>query len=274
MSSKITVIRPPRRIDRPSVQELWEAREVLLRFGQRDLLLRYRQTAIGVVWVVLQPLLAAAIFALVFGRVAALPSDGIPYFLFAYTGMVAWTFLSSQVTRASGSLVANQALVSKVFFPRALVPLSTLLSVLVDLAVALALGAVLLVVYGVNPGWQVLLVPWWLLQITLLGSGMGLAFAALTVKYRDVMYVLPWLIQIGLYASPVAYALSAVPDDVRPFYDANPITWLLEGFRHSLLGGDAPPTWQWVAAPLVCVLVALVGTVVFQRYERTFADLI
>ena len=138
-----------------------------------------------------------------FGQVAALPSDGVPYFLFSYIGMVAWTFLSSLVTRASGSFVANQALVSKVFFPRALVPLSTLLSVLLDLAVAMVLGVVLLVVYRANPGWEVLLAPWWLLQLALLGAGLGLAFSALTVKYRDVTYVLPWLIQIGLYASPV-----------------------------------------------------------------------
>ena len=113
------------------------------------------------------------------------------------------------------------------------------------------------------------------MQFALLGAGVGLAFAALTVKYRDVTYVLPWLIQIGLYASPVAYALSAVPDNVRPFFAANPVTWLLEGFRYSFLGTPAPPTWQWVAAPLVCVTsLAALGTVVFQRYERTFADLI
>ena len=271
---KTTVIKPPRRIDRPALGEMWEAREVLLRFGQRDVLLRYRQTAVGVIWVVLQPLLAAGIFTIVFSRVANLPSDGVPYFLFSFTGMIAWTFLSSVVSRASASLVANQALVSKVFFPRALVPLSTLLSSLLDLAVGLCLGVVLLVIYGVNPGWEVLLFPYWIFLLALMGSGIGLAFAALTVKYRDVMYVLPWLIQIGLYASPVAYALSAVPDDVRPFYMANPVTWLLEGVRYSLLGTGAPPTWQWVAAPLVCLLVAALGTVVFQRYERTFADLI
>jgi lipopolysaccharide transport system permease protein len=271
---KTTVIRPPRRIDRPAFRELWEAREVLLRFGQRDILLRYRQTAIGVVWVVLQPLLAAGIFTIVFGQVAALPSDGVPYFLFSYIGMVAWTFLSNLVTRASGSLVANQALVSKVFFPRALVPLSTILSVLLDLAVAMVLGVVLLVVYRANPGWEVLLAPWWLLQFALLGAGLGLAFSALTVKYRDVTYVLPWLIQIGLYASPVAYALSAVPENVRFFFMVNPVTWLLEGFRFSLLDTPSPPLWQWIAAPVVCLTVAAAGTVVFQRYERTFADLI
>ena len=170
---KTTVIRPPRRIDRPAFGELWEAREVLVRFGQRDILLRYRQTAIGVVWVVLQPLLAAGIFTIVFGQVADLPSDGVPYFLFSYIGMVAWTFLSNLVTRASGSLVANQALVSKVFFPRALVPLSTILSVLLDLAVAMVLGVVLLVVYGRTRVGRCSWLPWWLLQFALLGAGLG-----------------------------------------------------------------------------------------------------
>lgn len=271
---RTTVIRPPRRIDRPSFRELWDAREVLYRFGQRDVLLRYRQTAIGVVWVVLQPLAGAGIFTLVFGRVAGLPSDGIPYFLFSFSGMIAWTFFSSLVTRASSSLVANQALVSKVFFPRVLVPLSTLMSVLLDLVVALVLGVVLLLVYGVNPGANVLLLPWWLLLLAMMGSGLGIGLAAVMVKYRDVMYVLPWLIQIGLFASPVAYAVSAVPQDARIWYELNPVAWCLEGVRWAFLGAESPAGWQWVAAPVVAVVVLAAGGLLFQRYERTMADLI
>lgn len=147
------VITPPGRLNMPKWRELWEAREVAYRFGQRDVILRYRQTAIGVVWVLLQPLVAAGVFSIVFGNLAGLPTDGVPYFLFSYIGMLAWNLFNGLVSRASGSLVANQELVAKVFFPRMLVPISSIFSVLLDFAVPLVLGIILLAVYGVNPGW-------------------------------------------------------------------------------------------------------------------------
>lgn len=269
------VITPPRKFSLPSVRELWEAREVLYRFGMRDVTLRYRQTAVGVVWVILQPLLAAGIFSIVFGQVAKLPSEGnVPYFLFSYMSMLAWNLFSNVVNRAAPSLVGNQALVSKVFFPRMLVPLSTSLSVLLDFAVALVLGFVLVAVEGINPGWAVLLLPVWLVFLLLFGSGIGLAASALMVKYRDVAYVLPWLLQIGLYASPVAYSLDAVPDNLRWLFDLNPLTWFLVEFRFSLLGLAPPEPWQIVASIVVPIVVFLGGSFVFQRFEREFADFI
>lgn len=258
----------------PRWRELWEARDVLYQFGYRDILLRYRQTAVGVVWVLLQPVASAGIFSIIFGGIAQLPSDGVPYFLFTYVSMLAWTLFSGVVGRASSSLVSNQALVAKVFFPRMLVPMSTAMSVLVDFAVALGLGVVLLMVYGVNPGWAILLVPVWTLLILLLGLGLGLAAAAIMVKYRDVAYVLPWLLQIGLYATPVAYSLSAVPSDLQWVFLANPMSWLLEAFRFSMLGTAVPPWWQLIAAVVVCPGIFLWGALVFQSRERTFADLI
>lgn len=199
--SKI-VITPPGKLNLPKWSELWEAREVAYRFGQRDVILRYRQTAVGVVWVLLQPLVAAGVFSIVFGNLAGLPTDGVPYFLFSYVGMLAWNFFNGLVSRASGSLVANQALVAKVFFPRMLVPLSSVFAVLLDFLVALGLGIVLLFVYRVNPGWGVLLMPVWLICLLLFSLGLSLAASALMVKYRDVMYVIPWVLQIGLYATP------------------------------------------------------------------------
>lgn len=268
------VITPPGRFSLPPVRELWGAREVFYRFGVRDIVLRYRQTAIGVVWVVLQPLAAAGVFSIVFGQVADLPSQGVPYFLFSYMSMLAWTVFNGVVTRAAPSLVSNQALVSKVFFPRMLVPLSTIMSVLLDLAVALCLGVVLLAVTGVNPGWPVLLLPVWVLLLTMLASGIGLAASALMVKYRDVAYVLPWAMQILLYASPVAYGLDAVPDRLRWLFDANPLTWFLEEFRWSLLGLPAPPTWQVAASVAAALVVFAGGALIFQRHEREFADFI
>lgn len=269
-----TVITPPGRFPLPGWRELWEAREVALRFGQRDVVLRYRQTAIGVAWVLIQPLAAAGIFSIVFGSVAGLPTGGIPYFLFSFISMLAWTLFASIVNRASPSLVANQALVSKVFFPRMLVPISTTMSALLDFAVGLSLGLVLLVAYGVNPGWGVLLLPVWVLLMALLGLGVGLACSAWMVRYRDIAYVLPWILQVALFATPVAYALDAVPGDLQPWFAANPLTWLMELFRFSLLGTALPPTWQVIGAVVVSLGVLLLGAIVFQRNERTFADLI
>lgn len=268
------VITPPGRLALPRVAELWEAREVLYRFGLRDVLLRYRQTAVGVAWVLIQPLMSAGVFAIVFGQVAELPSNGVPYFLFSYVGMLAWNLFNGVVTRAAPSLVGNQALVSKVFFPRLLVPLSSAFAVLIDFAVALAMGIVLLFVYQVNPGWGIVLLPLWVLLLLMLASGMAVAASALMVKYRDVGYVLPWLMQVLLYVSPVAYSLEAVPENLLWLFNLNPLTWILEGFRFSLLGLAAPPAWQVAGAVAAAVLSFVAGTLVFQRYEREFADVI
>lgn len=272
------VITPPGRFSLPSARELWEAREVLYRFGMRDIVLRYRQTVVGVAWVILQPLMAAGIFSIIFGQVAQLPGpEGIPYFLFSYMSMLAWNLFSNIVLRAAPSLVGNQALVSKVFFPRMLVPLSQTMSVLLDFAVALVLGIVLLVVQGVNPGWAVLLLPVWLLLLCLFAAGIGVAASALQVKYRDVAYVLPWIIQIGMYITPVAFTQEVVAERLPQaawLVEYNPVTWFLNEFRFSLLGMAAPPTWQIVGSVLVTFVVFLGGTIVFQRFEREFADFI
>lgn len=268
------VITPPARVDLPRARELWDAREVLYRFGQRDVILRYRQTVIGVAWVLLQPLASAGIFAIVFGRVAQLPSQGVPYFVFAFVGTLAWNLFSSVVSRSSSSLVANQALVSKVFFPRMLVPLSTSISVIIDFLVSLTLGIVLVAAFGIGFGWQVLLVPVWALLVILLASGIGLVASALMVKYRDVGYVLPWLVQFGLYASPVAYSLEAVPDNLLIVFNLNPMTWALEAFRFSLLGLPAPPLWQIAGLVVVALGAFVTGALVFQKFERGFADFI
>jgi lipopolysaccharide transport system permease protein len=268
------VITPPGRWSLPPVGELFEAREVLYRFGLRDIVLRYRQTAVGVIWVVLQPLAAAGIFAIVFGQVANLPSSGIPYLIFSYVGMLAWNLFNNLISRGAPSLVSNQALISKVFFPRMLVPLSSCLAVLLDYAVALAFGVVLLFVFGINPGWPALLLPIWTVLLLLLAAGIALVASAVMVTYRDVAYVLPWVLQIMLYAAPVAYSLEAVPTNLRPLFELDPLTWYLEAFRYSLLGLAAPPWWQIIGMIVVGLGSFLLGSVVFQRLERGFADVI
>ncbi len=269
-----TVITPPGRLNLPAWRELWGAREVAVRLALRDVIVRYRQTIFGITWVIAQPLVSAGIFTIVFGEIAGLSTGKIPTFLFTLAGMLAWNLFNGSLGKASGSMVGNQSLVQKVFFPRLLVPISSLASVVLDFLVALVLAVVLLFVFGINPGWAVLLLPVWVLLILMIGTGIGLAAAAYMVKYRDVGYVLPWLVQILLYASPVAYALSSVPENLRWLFDINPVTWFLETFRWSLVGTDFPPAWQVVALVVAAPLIFLAGTLVFQKNEREFADYI
>ncbi|PJI94115.1 ABC transporter permease [Luteimicrobium subarcticum] len=272
--AETVVITPPGRFSVPHWRELWNAREILFQFGMRDVLLRYRQTAVGVAWVVVQPLAAAAVFSVVFGRVAGLSSAGVPYFLFTYMGMLAWTLFSTALSRSAASVVGSQALIQKVFFPRLIVPAASVLSSVVDFVVGLLFGLVLLVVYGVNPGFQVLLAPVVALLFLMFGLGIGTAASAVMVRYRDVAYVLPWLIQVLLFASPVAYALDAVPSSLKLWFEANPLTWYLELFRYTLLRQPAPPAWQFVGAAVLAPLVLAGGVLVFQQFERRFADIV
>lgn len=269
-----TLIRPRGPWAVVDVRELWRFRDLLASFAVRDLRLRYRQTALGAAWVVVQPLVGAAIFTFVFAKVAGLPSEDVPYLLLSYTGLVAWTLFSGILTKSSTSLVGNASLVSKVYFPRLLLPLSVVASGLVDLAVAVAVLAVLMGVYGVAPGLGLLLLPVWLLLLIVLALGVGLLACSLMVRYRDVQYVLPVLTQFLLFGSPVAYALSAVPEHLQVFVAANPLTGLLEGFRWSLLDTGAPPVGAvaWSAA-FACVAFGL-GSLAFASLEREFADVI
>jgi lipopolysaccharide transport system permease protein len=256
-------------------RELWEFRGLMLRFAARDLTLRYRQTALGVVWVILQPLLAAGILAFVFGNVADLPApDGIPYFLFTLVGTVGWTAFSLVATRSSGSLVANAPLVQKVFFPRVLLPISTACSTMVDLAVSLCLFAAVLVVQGAHSGVGIITFPIWLAMFVTLGLGLGLASCSLNVRFRDVGYVLPVLVQFLLFLSPVAYTLDAVPASARTLYELNPLAGLLEGLRWSLLGTPRPSLGLSLYSISVSIVVFVFGFLLFHRLEREFADVI
>jgi lipopolysaccharide transport system permease protein len=265
------VITPPGKFSLPKVRQLWEAREVLYRFGARDVTLRYRQTLLGVVWVILQPLLTALIFAVVFGKVAKLPSGGVPYVVFAFAGLLAWNLFNGIISRASTSLVSNRDLVSKVFFPRMLVPLSTSVSTITDFLVSVVFMAVLLIVFGITPGLAIVAFPVWTVMVILLASGCGLVAAALQVRYRDIAYVVPFALQFLLFASPVGYA---VPKHYEVLFSINPLTWLLNEFRWSFLNQPAPPIWQIVLSIVVPVVVFVAGVLVFEQMERGFADVI
>jgi lipopolysaccharide transport system permease protein len=261
-----------------NVRELWQFRDLLTTLAQRDVKLRYRQTAVGALWVVLQPLLAAGIFSLVFGKLASFPSDGVPYFVFSYAGLLGWNVFSGTVVKVSASLVQNSNLISKVYFPRLILPLSMMFSTLIDFAVAFTLLPVLMVIGHVAPGLALLTLPLWFGLLLLLALGIGMYAAALAVTYRDVQYVIPVLMQFLLYASPVAYpltfALAKLPPSFRSFYFLNPLAGLLQGFRWSLLGHGSLPIVPVVYSAAFSVLVFLGGAYAFKKLERKFADVI
>jgi len=265
---------PPRKGLPPlEPRELWAHRELALILALKDLKVRYKQTFFGVAWALLQPLVGVLIFSVFFGRLAGLPTDGIPYPLFSYVGLTIWLYVSAAVSTAAQSLVDNRDLVTKVYFPRLLAPLAALVPGLVDYGIALAIVAVFLGVYGVVPGPALALLPAWVLLAALLSLGVGLLLAALNVKYRDVRQALPFLLQVWMFGSPVVYASSTVNGAWRYLYAANPAVTVIDGVRWSLAGGPAPGPESAVSLAVVAILLA-VGFVYFRRVERYFADVI
>jgi lipopolysaccharide transport system permease protein len=254
--------------------EIWQYRDLLLTLAIRDVKLRYKQTALGVAWVILQPLLAAGIFSFVFGAVAKLPSDGLPYFVFSYAGLLGWNAFNSTLTKASACIVGNSQLVSKVYFPRLILPLSTVLSTLLDFVVGLALMVLLAILYHVAPGPGILLLPVWLALLIMLAVGIGTYSAALMVPYRDLQYVIPVLLQFLLYASPVAYSVAAVPERLRLVFLLNPLSALLEAFRWSLLGRGRLDGLAIAYAAAATIAIFAFAAFAFRKMERTFADVI
>jgi lipopolysaccharide transport system permease protein len=265
--------RPAGRWGAFNLREIWEYRELGLSFAIKDLKVRYKQTFFGVAWAVLQPLVAVLLFSIIFGRLAGLPADGIPYPVFAFAGMTVWLYFASSVTAASQSLVGNRDLVSKVFFPRALAPGSALLPGLVDLAIALVVLAVFMLAYTVAPGPAIVLLPVWILFAVWVAFATSLWLSALNVKYRDVKFVLGFLMQVWLFASPVVYSSSLVEGNWQYVFALNPMVGVLDGFRWSVLGTPAPGP-EIVVSLGVTALLLVSGAVYFRRVESYFADLI
>ncbi len=268
-------IRPTKGWAALNLRELWSYRDLLWILVERNIKVIYKQTALGISWVALQPLVAAIILAVIFGRVAKLPSDGAPYLLFVFCGLTAWNYFSQTAQRSSNSLVNNAQLVSKVYFPRMLIPLSHTFSTLVDFVVMLIMVFVFMAVYGVSPTLRLAAIPGFLFLTAMAATGVALWFSALSVKYRDCNYALPFFLQIWMYASPVVYPTSMI---VSPRWQAlfalNPVVGFVEGFRWSVLGRSAlNPTIFWITVAMS--LLALVsGAFFFRRVERTFADII
>lgn len=253
---------------------LWRFRDLLFAFAWRDIKLRYRQTFLGVSWVVLQPLMGAAIFSIVFGLIAKMPNQGLPYFVISFSGLIGWTLYSTALIRISASLTANAELIRKIFFPRLLLPLGVVPCLLLDYLVGAAMMAVLMVCYHIAPTWRLVMFPIATLLLIAQATGIGMIAASLAVRYRDVQYVLPLFIQLLLFLSPVGYSAAAVPPAIRAYYDLNPLAAPLEAIRWSLVGvGQFDPA-SFLYAAIVSVLVVLAGLVIFQFTEREFADVI
>jgi lipopolysaccharide transport system permease protein len=272
--SPITIIRPPKGWIPVDLRELWVYRELLYFLAWRDIKVRYRQTLLGFAWAIIQPLFMMIVFSLFFGQLAGVPSEGIPYPLFSYAAVLPWTLFAEGLTRSSNSLVQEANLLQKVYFPRLIMPLSGILSPLVDFAIAFLVLFGLMFYYGYYPGITMLWLPLFLLLELMLALGVGLWLSAINVEYRDVRYVIPFLIQIWLFASPVVYSTSFVPERFQTAYGIiNPMAGIIEGFRWAIVGTE-PPTYLMVASAAIIVVILISGAFYFRRRERTFADVV
>jgi lipopolysaccharide transport system permease protein len=256
-------------------RDLWRYRELFYFLAWRDILVRYKQTAIGIAWAVLRPVLTMAVFTVVFGKLGKFPSDGVPYPILVYVAMLPWQFFASSLAEASNSLVGNANLISKVYFPRLIVPASAVITSFVDFLISGAILLLLMAWYGFWPDWRVLTLPFFILVAFAAAMGAGLWLTALNVKYRDFRYVVPFIVQFGLYISPVGYTTAIVPEGWRLAYSLNPMVGVIEGFRWALLGGNAALNVPGFALSLLVVVIVLAtGIAHFRSTERTFADVI
>jgi lipopolysaccharide transport system permease protein len=268
------VIEPERRLSDLALRDVWEYRELLYFMIWRDVKVRYKQTALGAGWAILQPILSTVIFSVFFGRFAKIPSDGIPYPIFAYVGMAPWLFFSNALNACSNSLVSNQHLLKKIYFPRLIMPLAAVLSGVIDLALALCVLMVMMHHYGIRPGGAIIILPLFVLLAMATALAAGLWLASVNVKYRDVPHIVPFLIQVWMFATPVVYPSSLIPAKWRTWYGLNPMAGVVEGFRATVLGrGQMHGPLLWVSVSVVGLLLA--GAMVyFKKMEPTFADVV
>lgn len=262
------------RTERHYWRDLWAYRELFAFLAWRDVLVRYKQTAIGVAWSVLRPVLTMVVFTVVFGRIAKLPSDGVPYPILVFSAMLPWHFFASALADGSNSLVQNANIISKIYFPRMIVPASAVVVSFVDFLISLALLVVLLAWYQFLPSPRAFLLPAFLLLAILVSMGLTLLLAALNVRYRDFRYVVPFLIQFGLFISPVGFSMSVIPEQWRWLYSLNPMVGVIEGFRWSLLPDYVLDPQALLCSVLVSTIALVGGIVYFRRTERSFADII
>lgn len=270
----VFVIRPTRGWRLLDLRELWTYRELVYFLTWRDVTVRYKQTAIGASWALLQPLAMMLVFSLFFGRLAGIPSDGLPYPLFAYAGLLPWQLFSRTVSESTSSLITDQRLITRVYFPRIIVPTAATLSAIVDVAVASVLFVGMMIFYGSRPGWEVVWLPVFVLLMLITALGVGFWLSALNVEYRDVMYVVPFVNQFWFFVTPVVYPTSLVPSQWRALLGLNPMAGVVEGLRWSLLGSGQGLSPMFAVSAAVAVLLFVTGVIWFRNRERTFVDVI
>jgi lipopolysaccharide transport system permease protein len=269
-----TVIRRTSKMSFFDVKEIWRYRDLLVMLTDREIRLRYKQTGLGIIWTILQPLLPAIIFAVVFGMFAKLPSDGNVYLLFVFTGTMIWNLFSQSITRAGNSLVGNANLISKIYFPRILIPLSSICAVLFDFVITIIVLIVFMVIYKTPPTFGLAFAPFFLLLALVTATGISFWLSALNVKYRDFMYAMPFFIQVWLYATPVVYASSIIPHKFRWIFSINPAVGFVEGFRWAVLGKGTVSVTMIAVSSGMAVIAFITGLVYFKSTERSFADIV
>ena len=277
----ISITQLPTRINRPTtgwpslnLNELWQYRELLYFLSWKEIKVRYKQTALGIGWAIIQPFFTMLVFSLFFGKLAKMPSDGVPYPLFAYAALVPWTFFSNGLIQSSNSLVNNANLLQKVYFPRLIMPISSILSSTVDFVFSFIVLIAMMLFYGILPTVNIVWLPFFMLLALGTALGGGLWLSAINVQYRDVRYVIPFLIQVWLFATPIAYPSSLLTEPWRTLYGLNPMVGVVEGFRWALLGTETAPGAAVVVSSFMAGILLVSGTFYFRRMEKTFADIV
>jgi lipopolysaccharide transport system permease protein len=256
------------------IKELWTYRELLYFLIWRDVKVRYKQTALGATWAIIQPVMTMVVFSLFFGRLAKIPSDGVPYPIFSFAALVPWTFFANGLTQSSNSLVGSANLITKVYFPRLTIPIATVLSGVVDFVLAYVVLLVMMIFYGIAPTANVLWLPLFLLLTVVTALGVGMWLSAMNVQFRDVRFVVPFIVQFWLLATPIAYPSSLLSEPWRTVYGLNPMVGVVEGFRWAMLGTNTPPGFSLIVSSAVAVLLLVTGSFYFRRMEKTFADVV
>lgn len=257
------------------LRELWRFRELLYFLIWRDIKVRYKQTVIGAAWAIIQPFMTMIVFSLFFGRLAGIPSDGLPYPIFSYAALVPWTFFAAGLANASNSLVGSANLIKKIYFPRLVIPISAVLSGVVDFLLAFAVLLLMMLAYGIVPTINVIFLPFFLLLALITALSVGLWLSAMNVQFRDIRYVVPFLTQFWLFATPIAYPSSLIQNEtLRALYGINPMAGVVEGFRWALLGTETTPSGILVISSVAAVLLLVSGAFYFRRMEKTFADVV
>ena len=267
-------IEPSRGFVSLKLAELWSFRELLYFLVWRDVKVRYKQTVLGVLWAVIQPLLTMVVFSIFFGKLGKMPSDGIPYPIFSFAALVPWTLFSNGLTQATASVVASSNLIKKVYFPRLIIPTATVLAAVVDFFIAFLVLIVMMLAYGIAPTINSIWLPVFLVLTVISSLAVSVWLSALNVKYRDIRYVVPFLSQIWLFLTPIAYSASLLSEPWRTIYSLNPMVGVVEGFRWALLGADTPPSYSTLVSAIVSVTILWGGALYFKRVEKSFADVI